>query len=229
MRTALCISGQPRQVKECFPYILENLILPNTPCDVFLHVWFDAAEKNTRWTPFWDTKIDESAIAQLTELYNPVSMMVEKQKNFETGHFDPQNTLFNEGQYRIDASVSMFYSIQKCNILKKAYELENGFKYDIVARTRPDFKIQTKLDYKNYNLNSVNIRLDCTHEEGCTNDHFAFGGSENIDVYSNCVNHLDEIVNQDKCVFCPEIILGRYLRKYNIPVDFIEFQSEIYR
>ena len=229
MRTALCISGQPRQVKECFPYILENVILPNTPCDIFLHVWYNNQWKNEKWTPHWNTKVDENAIAQLSELYNPVTMLVEQQKEFDNSEFDPRNTLFNEGQYRIDATVSMFYSIKKCNMLKKIYELENNFTYDIVARTRPDFKIQTKLNYQDYNINAVNIRLDCTHEPGCTNDHFAFSTSENIDVYSDCFNYLDEVVNKDGSVFCPEIILGKYLKKRNLAVEFIEFKSEIFR
>lgn len=228
MRTALCISGQPRRVKECYLYILENIILPNTPCDVFLHVWLNSQWED-EWTPFWNTPVDQNAIAQLTELYNPASMLVEKQKEFETDHFDPRNTLFNEGQYRIDASVSMFYSMQRCNMLKKFYEIENGFTYDVVARTRPDFKIETKIKYDDYDLDAMNIRRDCTHEEGCTNDHFAFSTSANIDFYSDCFNHLDEIVNQDGSVFCPEIVLGRYLKKYNMPINFVELKSEIYR
>jgi len=262
MKTALCLSGQPRRVKECFPYILENIILPNSPCDIFIHAWFDGRLAGERWSPSNVTKIDHGAVRALSELYNPISMLIEQQKEFDTSCFDPENTLDGGGQWRIDATHSMFYSTLRCNRLKIDHERECGFAYDVVGRTRTDFKIETKIKYTDHNLDAINVRPETAttlistirltagraqfengmsmsperldtrparDREGCINDHFAFGSSKNIDLYSNCFNHLDEIVNQDGNVFRPELILGKHLERSSLEVNFVEMISKIYR
>ena len=46
---------------------------------------------------------DRGTVFALSELYNPISMLIEQQKEFDTSRFDSENTLHDEGQYRIDA------------------------------------------------------------------------------------------------------------------------------
>ena len=40
MKVALCLSGQPRLIPECAPYILENMC-KGYDVDIFFHFWFD--------------------------------------------------------------------------------------------------------------------------------------------------------------------------------------------
>ena len=41
VKIALCLTGQPRFVGECYQNIYENLIRPNGIEDVFAHIWFN--------------------------------------------------------------------------------------------------------------------------------------------------------------------------------------------
>ena len=40
MKVAVCMSGQPRLLEECYGYITKNIIEPNN-ADVFMHGWYD--------------------------------------------------------------------------------------------------------------------------------------------------------------------------------------------
>ena len=68
----------------------------------------------------WTLKRDTSR--QVQELYNPVRFMEEPPLDVhEVGSFG-----------------SMLYSIMQANELKKQYEIENNFRYDLVIKTRFD-------------------------------------------------------------------------------------------
>jgi len=43
-------------------------------------------------------------------------------------------------------AMGMYYKIMKCNELKKLYESEMGFKYDVVIRARLDFIRERKMN-----------------------------------------------------------------------------------
>ena len=45
MKIALCLSGQPRFINECAPFILKN-ICEGYDADVFFHLWFDENLQN---------------------------------------------------------------------------------------------------------------------------------------------------------------------------------------
>ena len=45
MKLALCFSGQPRYLKECYPAIYKNLLEKYSP-DVFVHTWWDESMPN---------------------------------------------------------------------------------------------------------------------------------------------------------------------------------------
>ena len=89
MKIALCFSGQPRYLKECYPAIYKNLLEKYSP-DVFVHTWWDESMPNKKMdlpsslsynrTYFWE----ENSIDIIKNFYSPKVLFHEKQIEFET-------------------------------------------------------------------------------------------------------------------------------------------------
>lgn len=58
----------------------------------------------------------------------------------------------------------------------------------------------------------LHIKNDCKHTDYAINDHVAFSGSKNMDVYSDMFDYLEECYN-DGIEFNAEVIWGYYLNK----------------
>ena len=148
MRIALCISGQPRFIKEAFPYIKKNIIDCNESIDVFMHCWFDENEVGKRFSNTSDTTreqgngvIESDTITLLKKLYKPINIHFEAQVDF-TNRIKPEYTATRDKTNPF-ATFSMWESIKRCNDLKSKYETENNFVYDAVIRCRYDLKIES--------------------------------------------------------------------------------------
>jgi hypothetical protein len=154
MKVALCISGQPRQAVETYPYIMKNIIEPNN-ADVFIHMNYDTnnlfIEKlhADKGNCILEKDIDKKII----DLYKPKRVLVEKPRNFQKPNIGiPEKRLENIKKmnhhknwsdeehilYHVKQLTSMYYSIYKANELKELYANENGFVYDYVIRIRFD-------------------------------------------------------------------------------------------
>ena len=89
----------------------------------------------------------------------------------------------------------MYYSIEQANKLKKEYEKENIFTYDLVIRSRTDIILQ------NFNLNLNTLDNNKIYYYGLDqfmfnnvaicNDQFALGSSEYMNVYSSLYSMLE--------------------------------------
>ena len=83
-------------------FFKKHIIDANDQVDVFMHCW--------------DTHFEE----ELVELYKPKKSKFEKQ------------IIFDENHIRRHYIESRWYSAKQVTKLKKEYEMENGFKYDVV-------------------------------------------------------------------------------------------------
>jgi hypothetical protein len=134
MRIALCFSGQPRFINLTKYNILENLINYYN-ADVFYHAWTSTIKDGSpNVTKEWIEEHCSVFKAKLHEIedYNfdlhcPDVMkekMLDKTENWYG--------------FRGPSTICQYYSILRCNELKKKYEKENNFVYDVVFRVRFD-------------------------------------------------------------------------------------------
>ena len=81
MKIAICFSGEPRFVNECFPLIKKNIIDVNDNIDFFIHTWFsdDIVDKKlytNSISSFGESTIKKDVIEDINRLYNPKSIML---------------------------------------------------------------------------------------------------------------------------------------------------------
>ena len=188
MKIALCISGQPRYVRHCFPEI-HNKFIKNHDTDVFFHCWYEPAKVgqkfeflvNDRRTGHLEPDIDKVIL----DLYKPKLNIIEPQINFNIDFLNGKHT----GMIRPFSIPSMWYSIKKANDLKTEYEALHNFKYDLVIRCRFDLVFDT------YNIDIEKLDPTQLHVAGelnpTLNDQCAISSSENIDWYSKMYDKLE--------------------------------------
>lgn len=190
MKTAICISGQPRNVNLAFPNINQTLLEPNSP-DVFIHLWLDKGDLDKSHFNSWGQSvgtINNDVIGDIFKKYNPKKIKIENQIHF------PQFNKYNLSNYQKNM-VSMLYSMKQSNNLKIDYELENNFKYDAVIRSRFDLTLENIIEIDSLDLNNkIYCLKDCPHFNG-VNDQFAVGNSKNMDVFNSTYDNLDEFLS----------------------------------
>ena len=90
MRVAICFSGQPRFVNECYAGIKNNLLdqNPGDDFDVFVHTWYseDSTDKvlysNEVSSFSGDAKIKRGVIEDIKNLYSPKKIITDNPKKF---------------------------------------------------------------------------------------------------------------------------------------------------
>ena len=171
MRIALCFYGESRYVNETYPYILDKLISGND-VDVFMHTW------------------ENKDYQQAIELYSPISYETEPPKNF-----DYKKTL-SSNLYQ-DNFLHQIYSVTRVCELKKAYERENHFAYDLVIHTRFDLVPDNKICFTDILKNKINIcgyryinkkYIDCA---------FIITNSELFDKFFNMWDNIDHYLTEE--------------------------------
>lgn len=209
MKIALCLSGQPRFVKECYDSTYEA-ILDGNDVDVFVHTWHNPENVGKEYDAAPGRFVDkESAdiVQVIKELYNPKAIAVEPQVDF-IGLANKIYSAFNTNDPILCRRyISMFYSIQRANELKQD-------KYDCVIRSRFDNLFPTgKIDF--------NVDLTRIHTNGFWNRHhfmcdmFAFSNPYNMDAYSTVFSRFSSngFLEKHKIL---EYYIWKQLREKNI-------------
>ena len=198
MKVAVCLSGQPRNASQTFPYIYKNIIEPND-ADVFMHMNFDSSnkymEKGHRNNG--NCIAEEDIDRKLIELYKPKRVLVEKQKIFQNPNINICEKRLNNSMsmnktadrrgirnHDVFCGYSMFYGIYKANELKELYSLENNFVYDYVIRIRYDFMPMEPLICSNYNSQFIHY-LNIGQPDNIISDWFNMGSSQIMNCYSS--------------------------------------------
>ncbi len=214
MRTAVCISGQPRNVEAGLEFIKPHLLKPNKP-DVFIHVWWDEDVVGTQIVNAGghvaSRMVRPGTLDYIMEKYNPIMMEFEEQIQF-----DEKN--YNENKYPGITpffSLSQRYSIWKSHELKRMHEEKRGFKYDAVMKVRFDWAVYNPIYVENFDLSVINAPDRNPHPNGL-DDTFAVSSSENMDIYSRLYFDIDEYYNEDGIPFCDELLLHHHLQKHGL-------------
>lgn len=222
MRVALCISGQPRYLDDGYKTI-KKLFDKFGTLDTFVHTWWDDSYKNKpiEFAPnltygrycVWES----DTIEKIQSLYQPKVLYYESTKNFET---------FSDvtyGKSNPNSIHSGWYSVYKCNELKRKYEIDNNFIYDLVIRCRFD------VDLFEFNLSEIDFdkvyvcgELHRTNRQYLPNDLFAISSSKNIDIYSSIYTKLENFRYKIVGDFVGENLVEMVLKESNIPIKFCD-------
>lgn len=213
MKTAICISGAPRFVKEGHA-LFSKFIKGFEDMDVFVHVW----EKIEGGMHSAITRTD--SVVEIRDLYN-IASMVEEPQRYDIGPGGPVST--NEFVHW-----SMFYSIWKANDLKRQYEQQNNFRYDCVIRTRFDCALLEDVDVSQHSLTDVKVPF--IHRNGVIPEWFNFSSSNNMDFYSDVWKKMIDYKAYGKVMMTSgEELLTHHLKSNNVDFSTINTRVSLIR
>lgn len=236
MKVALCFSGGIRNLENNYESIRRCLIEPLN-ADVFIHGWYFKTEELENTHKMY--KKEETNKSRVLMLLKPKKSKFEiYNKNKEDEMKDKFNIDEIKNKYKENSNlcqlypntVGMFWSIYESNLLKKEYENENNFKYDVVIRCRPDFEYYTPMSesiLSSVKSNTILMPLDnyAYFTKKC--DKFAIGDSESMDKYSELI--LSILKYEEKY---PEDfwdgpnVLDKHLKESNIKILWIYVDYE---
>ncbi len=246
MKIAFCLSGQPRFVEKGVDSFQKN-ILKNNNVDIFIHNWYDKNNKNKKFDSsqfYLDSKTGHQSEKTESILNNlsPKKIILEQPKNFE--EFSHLVDLPTAKQTKL---ASMFYSMYRCNQLKKEYEHENGFIYDLVIKTRIDIEYNQQLDilklindnYEN-NIFCAKKYQECRMNDSYpTKSNFSYsslsdtwlmGSSKNINICCEIYPNFEKIYNDIYPFVYAEAYLGYISRGINkISISTVDLEYNLIR
>ncbi len=121
--------------------------------------------------------------------------------------------------------LGMFYTIFRCNELRKKYELENNIKYEIIIRTRTELKFNNKIDLKELDIIKNTEQPIVFLRKGPNpqhnhwyKDNFSIMNNDGANIYAECSNHVIDIGNLTK-VSTAELMLRNWLDLNNVRVE----------
>ena len=250
MRIAFCIVGQPRFVEELYPLFENNILIPNKEhqIDVFVHTWFSEEILNK---PLYQNVVSSfsgesyiryDVIDKIEKLYKPKLMTVEEPKKFtrdlkwggdrdETLNAYKETTLTKEEykRMRIDMMYSLYYSIAECIKIKKLHELENGFTYDLVIRSRFDNIYRRPIELSGFDGSYIWYQ-EMGQPHNMVSDWLNIGSSRNIDslgtIFGNLESLADDALNKYG-TFTNESLIRSVCDRMDIPTKGTHFGIEL--
>lgn len=226
-RVAVCFSGQIRDWQIASKNILHFFSSPHNDVetiDYFIHTW----DTNTWRFPkkhhheFVNEKHND--LEKIVNVYKPVA--------YHMSAFKPEEWSL--------AWDPLFYSFEYSIMLKRQYELDNNFTYDIVIKARPDtvYNPNKKFSFSNHiepgscYTSTFISRFPREFNKFCFDDVMFFGDSKTMDVmsglykYYSCKNQKSRIQNMSNPIdidtelhLGPGTLLYRYATEHNIHPD----------
>lgn len=221
MKTALCFSGQPRCVKECYKSIVDKIIVPNSIEDIFVHTWWKP-EFGITGIPVHGRRgaiVPSTVLNFIEDNYKPKKFVVKDDSDLV---FHPPESIKSpkmEPDLDLRGGFSMFYCRDRCNLLRKEYAAENGIRYDAIIFTRFDNYSINKIRVNTMDLAAANVTnyLDNPADPTNVSDVIMIGNEHVINIYSDTYNNLP-LISTQLYHFYGETILGKWLAMNNIPI-----------
>jgi hypothetical protein len=245
MKIALCISGQPRVWKKTYQNWIDN-ILPDIEKDVFFHLWdFNTLPENIFSTvnpppPKRDVPISEDEKHEIINAYKPKKFCFDSRNINVARKNDP--SLITEFVKKPLGwwCRSQYYSLWHAARLKRQYELEHNFQYDIVIRLRTDIFFARPIKLENVTPNIIYSNMNGYIENYLTfviGDIFYYSDSFTYDQISEYIWGLNYIDTHDvvpTVIDCPppEVGFFPYIKSKgikNVPVKWFDVEFKIMR
>lgn len=232
MKIAVCYRGHLRTLSKTFDNQKEFLFADHD-VDFFCHTW-----------NVYDDQLD-----YIKEVVKPKRLLVEDVKLFERNPYNSMTVsescmetnfekekFLNDGylQGRPYNVLSMLYSLNKVNSLRKEYCQSENIQYDAVIVLRPDIYFYNHFEYNQTDIAKINISWFENIGEHLNNqisiiDHIAFSSEENIDHYADCFLYLPAYYFSQKIPMIPEVMLGYHVKSNSFEVNMINTVHSVIR
>ena len=194
MKVAVCISGQLRQwrmAKDNHKWFWTTFNFPELEVDYFIHTWSYSWDRPGISHPYQERDVTEEEFLEFREAYDAKKAIYDTKRQTHFFHNDHWS--------------SLFYSLGQSLLLKRQYEIENDFQYDLVVKSRPDVVFSPDLHAKLPDGHTLiqDGRLYTTH--GGTmpmefyinnfNDCVFFGNSYTMDLLPNLYFYRQQLIN----------------------------------
>ena len=235
MKVALCLSGHFRTFLLCKDSLLSNFILEYNP-DIFIHTWdnlgfgrngTNGGNNISKWTGndmeiintnsvYGNSRIEfyrnSPALDDIYKCLNPKEIVIETYEDVEKDILELSANINNKFPYDYPVNIiSLWRKKYLCNELKRQYEINNNFKYDIVVSTRPDIQYFTKLCLT---LNNK-IITPSAQSYGAISDLFGYSSSNDMDIYCSLYTKIREY-NDQHVHFNPHVLLVHHLKVHGL-------------
>ena len=226
MRIAVCMSGHFRDYEKKIDKFYENVV-GNHDCDFFVHSWQDSLGFSINGTRPDLSAEDFIRIGGFDKTSPPcdtstvVARLKPKKYQFET-YSEVEPNIISEAAYytrihHYDKPInltSMQRKIYLCDLLRREYETENNFKYDLVIRTRPDLTFDQAIDFDKFDLSNLHTPTEVSYN--IISDVFGFSNSEIMTTYSNLYVNLKNLHDTNNIMFNPHELLLGWIKQNNI-------------
>jgi len=238
MRVALLLQGQYRNAKECFPSIKKQILDVHNP-DVFISSWHNPGTIINSYNLYSQGPPDDSTIADIIEMYNPTSFLLEdysrtikdlfqkRQKEIEDT-ISPSELSYQRQWVNLFNVEGMWYKIYTVNQLKKEYEKLHEFKYDLVIKGR--FDLEFLEEFKIPEVTDNDIVIPKGYGFGGYCDLLAAGTSKAMDYYCDIYNYAQQYFTVKRFPkIGPEHVMKKHLEDFNVilPEYRIKFRNFI--
>jgi hypothetical protein len=241
MKIALCFSGQLRNGRAIAPRWLNiiNEIRKEHHIDIFLHIWAPPVDqiKVEKLCPGYENLfVSAEDIHFVTETYKPERWGFDVPKVFKNSDVilteENIRKCFDYGlkypkfkENYINNSHSFWYSVFQSNHLKRLYELEMDFRYDLVIKSRYDTGPTKNISTIFNSLDNEIFYQELGQSDKMISDWFFCGASRTMDIACNLFNNWDQCYEwsiQHDGYWCNELLLKHQLLSHNIepkPID----------
>lgn len=232
MKIAICFSGQPRFLDVTKSNLLftvyqyYNNVSKDCSADVFFHAWTSTIRDGSpNVKPEW--------IKEHMSCFDPKGYEIEDY-NFEKHCPDVMKArLLNPSDAwyggRGPNTVCQYYSIWRCNELKKQYEHEHNIVYDVVLRMRYDaeFRFPVVTIQELRAMYQGCIYLHSSYSSTFVHPLTFFGGSHVMDQVTSAYTKFTEYYNQGVIIF-DENVFNTHLVKQKIPRSYKNLHLQPY-
>jgi len=229
MKTAVLISGQIRNARECYPSLYEKIIRPYG-ADVFIDTWLphnNTLDHRNQYIP------NDMTVDELFDTYRPKLATFE---DFDTsrlvqalGKMNIENRQAFDGSWAHETIIAnifyMYYKVWRCFDLMKNYESLNDIKYDCVIRMRFDLQFDEFPLFQEFTQDTVYVPSGSDHRGGL-NDLMAIGDNASMERYCLLFPSLFNYANSG-AGFHPESILRHHLNLLKIDVQRFDIKYKL--
>jgi len=258
LRIAICFSGQLRTWYNCtngWLSLIEKISTTlNAEVDIFCHTWdyngnpqrirsgiIEHNRINNDNIDLGNFKISEEEIENFKKIMNPISFKIEGEEsniNKENETFKKFERINQNGKPIIHWSSAQYYSLMMSSFLKKKYEIENGFKYDICFKMRYDlFFDNHQINYfisqsEDLNIPKYNTINSCHCSHLKIGDIFWYSDSLTFDRVTDFYRWIPTF--SDRCFpnrkyILPENVLFFYIKMLKININPLKVDPKIFR